>query len=541
MALLAVALVLTGCTGTSTDQPASSGPGEGASRSVTPAVTGNTCPQVMDASEADFYPIQPSFSAGYSAAAQKLDDSTRDWAYVLTGDFPYSYWMAWYLYTTDGVPLVKLSDTAITADQGSTNPFVTGNPILAEPRSYRITFMPADTPSTVVDQMESDGQNVVLLPEPGSTPGVSLVWRSYWSLANDGLGDYDRWGYGGPTDTPVHTIQAFLTDSATGELTDTPVDDCGAQSQLPQRLWYNPASNSPVITFQDAPVPSEQDVADLPHFLLQTGSMGGGTAGKEFPPSPDPQQVQFYRDVAANAPYADVQSAPPAGNPPDACGGYVFANLPNDVVSLVHIPQIPSFPDYQGATSQTKNDTSSFNLAFYSVVIYGAEKQVDAVGQVQNSQIGNRQINGNDDGSVTVVLYPRSATDAQVAQIDAVVKANGWNILRSGVQSAIAPNLLVIREKGQNDTWKNAISANSVTQGAPCPQSSDPDLLLPQDPPSAQVTQFNGMGLTAPQGQNCSIEEFLSGACLKALGEQLSLQGAVWSASSTEPPAQRSP
>ena len=48
--------------------------------------------------------------------------------------------------------------------------------------------------------------NVALLPDQGSTPGVSIVSRSYWSFGNDDLGDYDRFGYGGPTDTPVHTI-----------------------------------------------------------------------------------------------------------------------------------------------------------------------------------------------------------------------------------------------------------------------------------------------------------------------------------------------
>ena len=33
------------------------------------------------------------------------------------------------------------------------------------------------------------------------------------------------------------------------------------------------------------------------------------------PLAPVPTEVQFYRNVAANAPYADVSSAPPKGNP----------------------------------------------------------------------------------------------------------------------------------------------------------------------------------------------------------------------------------
>jgi hypothetical protein len=540
--LLAGTLALSACGSSGSSHPASSSSHSpattGASAGTSTAVSGNVCPQVLDASQADFYPIQPSFSAGYTATAQKLDSTTANWAYVISGDFPFSQWMAWYLYDTKGVPLFKFSDSAIVPDDGSINPYVVGNKILATPRSYHIYLMPSNTPSSVVKSMESSGKNVTLLPKSSSTPGVSIVSRSYWSFSNYGLGDYDRFGYHGPTNTPVPTIKAFLTDSSTGELTQTAVDDCASASQLPKQAWYNPATNSPIVTFKNAPVPTTQQLGDIPHWLLQTGSVVG-SMGKEFPPAPVPSQVQFYRNVASAAPYADVQSAPAPGNPPDACGGYVMANLPNDVVSLVHIPQVPSFPVYSGASSKTVNKSTDFQVQFYSVVIYGATKQVDAVGSVNNSQIGNTQIKVAPDGSATVVLWPQSATPAQVQQIAAVAKANGWNILKSGVQTAVAPNNLVIREKGQNAEWKDALSANDVTQGAPCPQSANTSLPLPQDPPSAAVTQFNGMGLTAPQGQNCSVKEFLSGACLTAFGKRLVQTGAKWSATSTKAPSQK--
>jgi hypothetical protein len=388
--------------------------------------------------------------------------------------------------------------------------------------------------------MQSQGKNVALIPDSASTgQGVVFVSRSYWSFSNDGLGNYDRFGYHGPTNTPTPTLAAYETDPTTHEITNNPVSNCGAQSLLPKKVWYNAATNSPIITFENAPRPTDRDLQDIPHFLLQTGSFGG-SMGAEFPPSPVPNQVQFYRNVAAHAPFADVQSAPAPGNPPDACGGYVMANLPNDVVSLVHIPQVPSFPIYKGATSSTLNEADQYNVQFYSIVIYGATKQVDAVGKVNNSQIGNTQIKVGPDGSATVVFYPQNATSQQVDAINAVVKANGWNLLRSGVQTAVAPNLVVIREKGQNDNWKNALSTNSVTAGAPCPQTTNPSLPLPQDPPSAQVTQFNGMGLTAPQGENCTIEEFTSGKCLKNFASQLAKTKSVWSGKSVTAPAQKS-
>ncbi len=533
----ALLIALSACTSSPVTAPTKAPTSAPASASA--AVSGNECPQVFDASTADFYPIQPSFSAGYTAAGQHLNSATSNWAYVVEGDFPYSNWMAWYLYSAKGVPLFKFSDSTIVPDEGSTNPFVDGNPILAPERGYHIYFMPSSTPQSVVTSMQNEGKNVALLPTSTTTPDVVVVSRSYWSLANDGLGDYDRFGYGGPTDTPSPTLKAYLTDAATGELTDTPVDDCSAQSALPKKLWYDARTNTPIVTFADAPVPEKQELADLPHFLLQAGSVSG-SVGTEFPPSPAPSEVQFYRNVAAHAPFADVQSAPASGNPPDACGGYVMANLPNDVVSLVHIPEVPSFPDYSGATESTLNNSDDDNVQFYSIVIYGGTKQLDALGTLDNSQIGNRQIKVNTDGSATVVLYPNSATSDEIDGIDAVVKANGWNLLKSGVQTEIAPNLLVIREKGQNKNWKHALSANDVTQGAPCPQTTNATLPLPQDPPSAQVTQFNGMGLTAPQGQNCTIGDFLSGACLESFKAQLAADGAKWSASDPTGPTQKS-
>lgn len=131
IAMLAVVLASTACTATSGSTSTASGSGSASASSTSAAVSGNTCPQVLDASEADFYPIQPSFSAGYNVAAQKLDSTTQNWAYVVSGDFPYSQWMAWYLYDSKGVPLFKFSESAITPDAGSTNPFVDGNKILA--------------------------------------------------------------------------------------------------------------------------------------------------------------------------------------------------------------------------------------------------------------------------------------------------------------------------------------------------------------------------------------------------------------------------
>ena len=104
--------------------------------------------------------------------------------------------------------------------------------------------------------------NVAKLPSLDS-PSINgvVAWevtqRSYWSFAFDGgtFTGYDRFGYGGPTNTPFPTIHAFLTDPKTGALTDKPAGDCGAQSLLPKPTWFNHATGKPLITAALIPRP----------------------------------------------------------------------------------------------------------------------------------------------------------------------------------------------------------------------------------------------------------------------------------------------
>ena len=104
----ALLVLLSACTTSTSSTPSASSSApvpvrtSPTSDAVPAAVSGNECPQVFDASKADFYPIQPSFSAGYTAATQHLNTDTANWAYVIDGDFPYSNWMAWYLYSAKG-------------------------------------------------------------------------------------------------------------------------------------------------------------------------------------------------------------------------------------------------------------------------------------------------------------------------------------------------------------------------------------------------------------------------------------------------------
>ena len=178
---------------------------------------------------------------------------------------------------------------------------------------------------------------------------------------------------------------------------------------------------------------------NVPQFLLNHGFPGSSVGSIYSAPTPVPQYVQFYRPVASQAPFADVSQIPAAGTPPDACWGYVIANIPNNRVSLVHVPQVPSFPNYTGATSSTLRDNSD-NLQYFSMIMYGVNRQIYSFGSpnpvqaLRNSELGNQEVATNSDESATFVIYPPSANIAQVARIAAIAKANGWTSSMEGLR-----------------------------------------------------------------------------------------------------------
>ena len=516
------------------------------------AVTGNTCPSMVFEPDASLYPAQPSFHAGYDNWIQKFDDSTAKWGFVISGQFPYALWMSWTVYTAKGVPTFTFPRTGTRPDPGSVNPFQTGVRMLAPSRSYHLYLMPATTPESVIETMKSQfgADNVATLPPfvptgPNRNTAWGLVQRSYWSFAFDGTADWDRFGYGGPTDTPFPTMHAFHTDGA-GGLTTIPVENCGAQSLVPKPTWHNPTTGKPIINAAKVPRPVSR-IVNVPEFLIRNGFVVASSPPFAAP-TPDPRYVQFFRPSYSQAPFADVSGIPAKGTPPDQCGGYVAANLPNNRVSLVHVPRLPSYPDYTGIDADTVRDNSK-NVDFWSIIAYGVNRQIFTfysdrqLRKLRNSELANQEVVTNMDGSATFVIYPRSANPAQIARIAAIAKANGWNLLRAGVKTrAIPQNMLAIREKGQNQSWANALSANDVTQGAPCYFSNpgvDPVTFPFNDvPANFQVTQTNGMGLTAPNGQNCTTRSFLTGRCLKALVTQYKKFGWKWNEANKFPSRQ---
>ena len=399
-------------------------------------MTGAECPYVVDESKADFYPIQPSFSAGYMMSVQKLNSDTADWAYEVKGDFPYSNWTAWYLYDLKGVPLYKFSDATITPDAGLDQPVRAGQPG-AGPGAQLHPLLHAghDPPSSVVSQMQAEGKNVALLPAVGSTDGVSIVvaqllvvrQRRPRRLRPVRLRRPDRHA------VPDHRGRHHRSDAPVSSPTPRS-SDCGAQSELPQKLWYDREHRQAGDHLRERPAAHATAARRRPAEVPGPDRVGLGHAGRRVPAVAGRRtRCSSTGTSRAIAPYADVQSAPPQGNPPDACGGYVMANLPNDVVSLVHIPQVPSFPDYEGATDDHHERPRRVRRAVLqrrdlrrrpsSSTPYGTDRELPARQQPDHRRTPT--------AAPPFVLYPQSApASEQVDQIAAVAKANGWNLLQ---------------------------------------------------------------------------------------------------------------
>ena len=270
------------------------------------AVTGNTCPSMVFEPDASLYPAQPSFHAGYDNWIQKFDDSTAKWGFVISGQFPYALWMSWTVYTAKGVPTFTFPRTGTRPDPGSVNPFQTGVRMLAPSRSYHLYLMPATTPESVIETMKSQfgADNVATLPPfvptgPNRNTAWGLVQRSYWSFAFDGTADWDRFGYGGPTDTPFPTMHAFHTDGA-GGLTTIPVENCGAESLVPKPTWHNPKTGKPIINAAKVPRPVSR-IVNVPEFLIRNGFVVASSPAVRRPDARSPIRAILPSLVLAGA------------------------------------------------------------------------------------------------------------------------------------------------------------------------------------------------------------------------------------------------
>ena len=170
-AMVAAVLALTACTAPS-DKPSTTSTKTGTATTTTGAVTGNVCPQVLDASEADFYPIQPSFSAGYTVTGAEAGQQHRELGIRRRGRLP--------LLPVDGlVPVRHQGRAAVQVLRlGHHTRRRLDEPLRRRQQDPRhaaqlppLLDAARDPRASVVSSMQSEGKNVALLPASSTTPG----------------------------------------------------------------------------------------------------------------------------------------------------------------------------------------------------------------------------------------------------------------------------------------------------------------------------------------------------------------------------------
>lgn len=455
------------------------------------------------------FPLQPDPHAAYTYVIPKITEQQA--AYEITGQFPYGSWTEWMVYTgaqQGVVPYSVVKDSDITPEEGSVNPFVPGNVVLSADREYRLLILPDGVDQSSVHESLQDvpASNVLTSPTEGNV--FILANRVY-----DAFPGYNAGGAGGPTDTPFAEVKAI--DWQTGADLD-----CSELNAIP-----NPKSPTDMPT-ERTPISSPIALEGGARFTAGPhGSTGAdGTAGFEYAPSLDPDLIEFTRPPLL--PGADVSSIPPA----DSCAGYLGAATSPTEIGLIRMPHVATWFD-----TSDLNDTSVFTqeeTTYVSFTLYG-----DAVGSYQpgspdTASLGNEELLLDASGGSTIVVWPRSLTPEQQQQVFDHANGNGWALIRGDEAGKETTANLLVRLKGDAASYVGGYTPTSERTGVPCFFDDNPDSTSWADVVGDEyVASAQNIGSGAPQGVNCTLEEFLDDSCEAELRSYIADTGGAYEVS----------
>ncbi len=505
LAMAALTLIVVSCGSDSSESSPSAPATEGSAASVGSAV----CGYLYEWADTFRFPLQPDPHAAYTYVVPKITDQRA--AYEITGQFPYGSWTEWMVYTgaqQGVVPYSVVKDSDITPDEGSVNPFVPGNLVLSGDRDYRLLILPDGTDQSSVHQSLQDvpASNVLTSPTDGDV--FILANRVY-----DAFPGYNPGGAGGPTDTPFAQVKAI--DWQTGADLD-----CSDLNAIP-----NPKSPTDMPTGR-TPISSPIALEGGARFAAGPhGSSGDdGTAGFEYAPALDPDLIEFTRPPLL--PGADVSSIPPS----DACAGYLGAATSPTEIGLIRMPHVATWFDTSDLT-----DTSVFSqeeTTYISFTLYG-----DAVGSYQpgspdTASLGNAELLPDASGGSTIVVWPRSLTPEQQQQVFDHANRNGWALIRGDEAGKETTANLLVRLKGDDPSYPGGYTPTSDRSGVPCFFDDNPDSTSWADVVGDEyVASAQNLGPGAPQGVNCTLEEFLGDACETELRTNITDTGGAYEVS----------
>ncbi len=489
-AVVALLVLAAGCS--DGDDEGSSAPASDEASSTT-AASGDpsTCGYLYEWVETFRFPLQPDPHAAYTYVIPKITDDPV--GYEITGSFPYASWTEWMVYTglaAKAQPYSVVKDSDITPESGSANPFVAGTPVLSADRDFRLLVVPEGTdPSTLDDSLQDVPESNVL---SSPTDGRSFI------VANrvyNAFPDYNQGGAAGPTDTPFPTVRSV--DLTTGEGVD-----CSSLNLVPDP---KPPTDMPDGT------------GDASSVTLDGGESfgagpGAGSSGSGFEAAPalDPALIEFTRPPLL--PGADVSSVPPA----DDCAGYLGAATSTTEIGLIRIPDVPTWFDTTALDEST--EFVQEEATYISLTQYGASVSTYDPGQPTTGSLGNEELLVDGSGGSTIVVWPRTLTEAEQQQVFDLAEQNGWALLRGGEQGDETTANLFLRMKGTSPSYQGGFVPTSERAGVPCYFDDDPDATSwAQVTGDTYVASARSIGGAAPQGVNCSLDDYLDGSCLEDL------------------------
>jgi hypothetical protein len=482
-AVLLVAVAAAGCSGDDESQP---------------APESAVCGYLYEWISAWKFPLQPDPHAAYSYVIPQVTEEPI--GFEISGPFPYAAWTSWTIYNHKLQPFSVADDDAIKPDEGSSNPFVVGTPVLSDKRSFKLLVVPRGTGrSSLAESLQGI---------PSSNRITSPTAGRFYIIANrvyNAFPGYNLGGAAGPTKTPFPEVKAINYETGEGV-------DCSEQNLLPSP---KPPSEMPTTASKSPPEAAIElddgtSIAIGPEGSEHGKQSAKGLRGAQFAPELDPDRIEMTRPPILLG--ADVSSVPP----PDNCAGYLGAATSTTKIGLIRIPHVARWFVTDRLTPKTPFEQEQ--TTYVSLTQYGNGIQVYDPGSPDSASLGNEQLELDSTGGSTVVVWPRSLDADEQQRVFAYAKRNGWPLLRGGAKGPVTTANLLVRLKGASDSYFGRYSPTSEVKGVPCYFDDHPKPKRWHGVTGDRyVATARNIGAGAPQGVNCTVSQFVGGSCLRNL------------------------
>ena len=246
-------------------------------------------------------------------------------------------------------------------------------------------------------------------------------------------------------------------------------------------------------TGMPCPTPSQSPQASA---LPDSETPAFGTFnGVPQPPAPKLGKILFYRPPVSLVPFADGSGQLTA----DDCTTYLMATLNADKIAVIRFKRIPTF--FNNADTNAGTTFRETQVRYLSLGSYGASV-IPPLGSGLLGNIAWTQIRRTSDGGATFVVIPDSLPKSTKDLIEKMARARSFNVLPMAKLGLAVKPFLIYRNKVAATGFEGSISK------VPCYTGTSFDK-APEDYAASPCN----MGLYAPQGVECSVNNFLLGKC----------------------------